>query len=181
LQRWRLLNWLKRSSGSLDMPPTPDVYRIEPDGSRHLLKRKKRKRRGVVLPSGTVLLPLAGVKVAAPLVPDPPKVPEATRSMNPRYAPELAVVRRSIPALRQQMYEKHPFCWYCGRHMMPSGDTDGVSIEHLIPLSKGGDYEKANLVLAHKSCNRHAGTRLLCEKWKIRQEVRAWFKRLGER
>jgi 5-methylcytosine-specific restriction endonuclease McrA len=75
------------------------------------------------------------------------------------------------------MWKKNPFCWFCGVLLpMPSGTgpvgEDFATLEHLIPLSKGGNYSRANLVLAHLSCNKRAGTELFCQKWKLRQELR---------
>lgn len=43
-------------------------------------------------------------------------------------------------------------CWYCGD---PCGDD--ATLEHLQPLSLGGNFDLANLALAHSRCNRAVG------------------------
>lgn len=45
-------------------------------------------------------------------------------------------------------------CVYCGKDMSLESST----IDHLIPLAKGGTWAKANLVLSHKACNTLKGT-----------------------
>lgn len=42
-------------------------------------------------------------------------------------------------------------CVYCGR-------TEGITIEHLTPLIRGGAHDKSNLAPACKSCNSKKGT-----------------------
>lgn len=41
----------------------------------------------------------------------------------------------------------------------PKGDTRGPSIDHIVPRSKGGDDDLANLRLTHWGCNRSRGNR----------------------
>ena len=43
-------------------------------------------------------------------------------------------------------------CFYCGKLM----NTD-ISLEHLIPLTAGGQNNLANMVLAHEKCNQKYG------------------------
>lgn len=47
-------------------------------------------------------------------------------------------------------------CVYCG-------STDLLCLDHLVPLSKGGDNEKDNLVIACKACNSGKGGRMIEE------------------
>ena len=61
--------------------------------------------------------------------------------------------------LRFQVFERDAFrCRYCGK-----GPTDGVDIEidHVQPVSKGGQDEIANLVTACWKCNNGKSNRLL--------------------
>ena len=44
-------------------------------------------------------------------------------------------------------------CLYCRKYL----ERDKASLEHLIPLSKGGTNHKDNLALACKACNSHRG------------------------
>ena len=44
---------------------------------------------------------------------------------------------------------------------LPRGDKRGPSVDHLVPRSKGGTDELANLRPAHRSCNSRRGDRAL--------------------
>lgn len=51
-------------------------------------------------------------------------------------------------------------CWRCNRPMRfgwPYNCGKAATIEHLMPLSKGGTWDLANLRLCHVHCNRHLG------------------------
>ena len=45
-------------------------------------------------------------------------------------------------------------CWVCGQHVLPAAAT----LEHIVPLSEGGNSHQANLAISHEVCNgqRHA-------------------------
>lgn len=56
-----------------------------------------------------------------------------------------------------------PVCWICtmGVDMSLSGSAPmGPTIDHLLPISKGGTNDKGNLALAHRSCNMRRGNRV---------------------
>lgn len=59
---------------------------------------------------------------------------------------------------RHLVYVRDNFlCQLCGGAVL---DQDERSLDHLIPVYKGGSDDKENLVLAHKACNayrRHYG------------------------
>jgi 5-methylcytosine-specific restriction enzyme A len=42
-------------------------------------------------------------------------------------------------------------CYYCGQKFV----KDGLTMDHLIPLSRGGRTTKKNVVVACKGCNSH--------------------------
>jgi len=48
-----------------------------------------------------------------------------------------------------------PLCQICGGYMDWDGgrSRDAVSLDHIIPLSKGGTHTMDNVRLAHMSCN----------------------------
>jgi hypothetical protein len=48
-------------------------------------------------------------------------------------------------------------CFICGG---PFGKKEKVTIDHWIPLSKGGTWKLSNLRIAHKSCNLWKGDRV---------------------
>jgi 5-methylcytosine-specific restriction endonuclease McrA len=49
-------------------------------------------------------------------------------------------------------------CWVCGKHVLPAAAT----LEHIVPLSEGGNSHQANLAISHEVCNgqRHAKGRV---------------------
>ena len=49
-------------------------------------------------------------------------------------------------------------CWVCGQHVLPAAAT----LEHIVPLSEGGNSHAANLAISHEVCNgqRHAKGRV---------------------
>jgi len=56
-----------------------------------------------------------------------------------------------------EILEKHDYrCVYCGKKLINSFDT---TRDHKIPLSKGGDNNKDNIVPACRSCNCKKGDR----------------------
>lgn len=45
-------------------------------------------------------------------------------------------------------------CFYCGKKMLSKdGHGDDLTLDHFIPLSKGGTNHHTNYVLACRSCN----------------------------
>ena len=60
--------------------------------------------------------------------------------------------------LRQVIFARDNYtCQYCGC----SGDETELEIEHIIPISKGGNNDIRNLCTACKNCNRKKGARIL--------------------
>ena len=51
-------------------------------------------------------------------------------------------------------------CYLCGELLYRRFD-DPVSLEHLIPVSRGGRNDPSNVVLAHLSCNKKKFTNIL--------------------
>lgn len=47
-------------------------------------------------------------------------------------------------------------CWVCGEHVPPTAAT----LEHIKPLSEGGNSHAENLAISHERCNnqRHAAS-----------------------
>ena len=68
------------------------------------------------------------------------------------------------PGMLEKMWKEGCQCWYCTKIMT----KENVSLEHIHPVSKGGTYNRKNLVLACKKCNSKAGTKMFCEKWKLK-------------
>ncbi|MEY2838406.1 MAG: hypothetical protein RJB60_705 [Pseudomonadota bacterium] len=53
----------------------------------------------------------------------------------------------------RQLHGQVP-CWVCGQHVLPAAAT----LEHILPLSEGGNSHQDNLAISHEVCNgqRHA-------------------------
>lgn len=57
-------------------------------------------------------------------------------------------------------------CYLCRQPIdpaVPGPSAHAASLDHVIPLSKGGAHAPSNLRLAHLGCNRRKGTRMLQE------------------
>lgn len=59
-------------------------------------------------------------------------------------------------------------CFYCGLEMAEGDET----VEHLLPINKGGSNHPANLVLCHFECNKMAGHLDIIKKIELRDELR---------
>ena len=60
------------------------------------------------------------------------------------------------------IYTQHQgICWICGTPTLPPGQRPrskhAASIDHIIPISKGGTDHPTNLTLAHYGCNSTRG------------------------
>ena len=78
---------------------------------------------------------------------------KAQRNMKERHAPGLNYLE--FRQLRTQWKKEGLVCVYC------AGPFD--TIDHVIPLNRGGDNMKSNLVPACRSCNSSKGQKLLSE------------------
>lgn len=67
----------------------------------------------------------------------------------------LAVVKRISfsPEIRRKVAEKTPICAICGKPINQSEFT----IDHILPLSRGGNNELVNLRPTHEACNKLKG------------------------
>ena len=55
---------------------------------------------------------------------------------------------------RIRAFVKRPFCGYCGvRLTLDVGRTNTCTVDHIIPLSKGGSGKAYNKTLACRGCN----------------------------
>lgn len=87
------------------------------------------------------------------------------RRRNPGKASEIENRRRArklaqfvAPVDPQAIWERDGgVCQLCGE---PIADPKQRSIDHIIPISRGGTHEPANVQLAHRVCNSRKGNRL---------------------
>lgn len=66
----------------------------------------------------------------------------------------LSLTRDKIyKTVARQLHGMVP-CWVCGEHVLPAAAT----LEHIKPLSEGGNSHAENLAISHDVCNnqRHA-------------------------
>lgn len=71
---------------------------------------------------------------------------------------KLAHTRDKIyKTVARQMHGVVP-CWICGAHVL----HEAATLEHMQPLSEGGNSHVENLAISHELCNnqRHASTQL---------------------
>lgn len=71
---------------------------------------------------------------------------------------------------RQLLERDGNLCFYCWK---PLGED--ITLEHLIPLTSGGQNNLYNMVLAHDKCNHDAGFKPLSVKVKIAVKNRVEF------
>lgn len=64
--------------------------------------------------------------------------------------------RRTMKGARSRMWKKSPHCFWCGAVVTFEEST----VDHRIPLSRGGSNRSDNLVLACKTCNHARGNDL---------------------
>jgi 5-methylcytosine-specific restriction endonuclease McrA len=80
--------------------------------------------------------------------------------------------KRERKRLLRTLRESHgDDCWRCNRAMRfgwPYNCGKAATIEHVLPLSKGGTWDLANLRLCHVGCNRHLGDRTPEQKERMR-------------
>jgi hypothetical protein len=92
--------------------------------------------------------------------------PEAVSAKLKRYDerhPEKVRAKRlrraaAVRAFRRMIYERDAgLCWLCE---VPVA-YESMTLDHVIPISKGGADGPENLALAHLSCNDRKGTKLM--------------------
>ena len=65
---------------------------------------------------------------------------------------------------RQFIYERDKgICQICFKHCRKKD----MSIDHVVPLSKGGNHTKQNCVLAHRSCNSRKGAKNIQQQMRL--------------
>ena len=82
-----------------------------------------------------------------------------------RIQPELTQANRQRKswhkAAKQQMFDKSRRCHWCGAEMsLHPLDKNFATIEHIIPLSRGGLDNRNNMALACMACNQKRGNNM---------------------
>ena len=99
--------------------------------------------------------------------------PEAQRAYNawisgkPYLASEKKRRIKRPPQIDALLKRDGSECFFCG-HAIPEED---ISLEHLVPISHGGNNHLSNLALAHVKCNQRADSLSVVEKVQLREQM----------
>lgn len=133
--------WLARQGAEVIAPTNPyELVRFRARSATHVIYEG---RRGVSA-AGFAAECLGAFRTGKPLAMGLAKVPRTP-------------AERFVAALLQRDGDA---CFYCLGEMRP-GD---ITLEHLVPVSKGGPNHLSNMALAHAACNREAGDLPLVKK-----------------
>jgi len=89
---------------------------------------------------------------------------EASRVYEARRRALKLGVERDEYTLTEIAARDQKICGLCGKpvNMLLSGmDMDGPTIDHVVPLSKGGNDTRSNVQLAHRSCNLRKNNKIM--------------------
>lgn len=64
--------------------------------------------------------------------------------------------KKKYRAMRNDMWNR-PACRFCGICKLPIANVEEATVDHKIPLSRGGSNRMDNLQLAHEQCNLDKG------------------------
>ena len=70
-----------------------------------------------------------------------------------------AQLKGGLPKTAYLLWEegKINMCGICGRPIL---DRRDATVDHIVPISQGGDDSWENVQLAHNACNHNAGSKL---------------------
>lgn len=84
-------------------------------------------------------------------------------SLKKRKRNSLAYTKESHTISLRQLYERDGgVCWICGKpcdYSAHYNDSAYPSVDHVVPISKGGKDEWDNIKLAHRGCNSSRGNK----------------------
>ena len=111
----------------------------------------------------------AGAEGNGEPLPMPPKMIKALKRIAKRTAPEVVAARRNKQVRRSKpkgwLHEcaeaQNWRCAYCRKSMRKKERADKpwltATIDHVLPISRGGRNQRSNLVAACKGCNQAKG------------------------
>lgn len=97
--------------------------------------------------------------------------PRASEPVNPRPDKDPDAESKGDKMRRRLIARDGGDCWFCGKAMGAD-----VTIEHLVPKSKGGSNRLDNYALAHAACNHMAADKPLVAKIELRSKLREGVK-----
>jgi hypothetical protein len=165
----RFLAWLAENGAEVGTPTNPyevvryRAYWKKGRAETHIIYAKES---GLLTFTGASRLHYERFLAGAPLVgkgePFVSKFDYAAPDDQPLEAGEGPTARR-----RKKLMERDgDGCWFCGQ---PLGSD--VTLEHLVPRSRGGGNDAANCVLAHAKCNQDAANLSISEKVELRAKL----------
>lgn len=78
--------------------------------------------------------------------------------------------------IREQVLMRDNYrCRYCRWKADTEAERASLTLDHVIPKSKGGAFDKHNLVAACRKCNTKKGNRYTPPKIKPATEEQEWF------
>jgi 5-methylcytosine-specific restriction endonuclease McrA len=85
--------------------------------------------------------------------------PEQAVSMafTPKPLPRRDERQKSYRKIKRKLYRRSDLCYCCKRPILVFADA---TLEHIIPLSKGGLDNENNMALSHERCNRERADRM---------------------
>jgi 5-methylcytosine-specific restriction endonuclease McrA len=100
---------------------------------------------------GTYWCDICGIVPRSVMEPGPDEVPARRKPKNRR---------KPAPTLRAEVIERDEGrCRFCGSQCSDDWPMDRLTIDHLLPTSRGGKNELENLVVACWQCNHRKGDR----------------------
>lgn len=158
------ISWLAQGGALIGLPTNRyEVlrYRSYPSGATKLMTSiVYRKENGELTWTG------ASFKHYEKFVNDEPMTGQARglALKKPKIVPVISKKERT----RARIIERDGSdCWFCGKAL----GVD-ITIEHLVPKSKGGENSEANYALAHSACNSAAANMPLIAKIELRHRMR---------
>jgi hypothetical protein len=148
----KLNNWLARQGAEVLLPTNPyEIARFIAHGGTHIIYVNGKGR---ISANGFAL--------------DAMTAYENGKSLDMGFAKSArtANTKRKAVLLKRDGRE----CFYCGKEM-EDGD---ITVEHLIPLDKGGNNRLENMALAHEACNQKVGNMPLTRKIAMRDKMRGF-------
>jgi hypothetical protein len=95
------------------------------------------------------------------------QAPRAMAPVNPRPDKDPDAESKGDKVRRRLLARDGDECWFCGLAM-----GSDVTVEHLVPKSKGGSNRLDNYALAHRACNHLAADKPLVAKIELRAQLR---------
>lgn len=75
-------------------------------------------------------------------------------ALKPKATVQRDKRQKTYVPIKKRLYKKSNLCYRCGQEIIVFSDA---TLEHIVPLSKGGLDNPNNMALSHEGCNLMAG------------------------